>query len=155
MGSCENTQVCFDEISAVADAIDEQLGSGYSYWQFKTFKDFTCTGGSGLSFYNEDDSLQEIKVKALTRTYIKAAQGKILKTHFDTANGNFSATIQIDGKIDAPTLVYVNNHGKGDHWYKFMTVELGGEAADLCNPFVYKQANLVTVILDSDCFSKL
>jgi endoglycosylceramidase len=37
-GSCENTQVCFEEISAVADALDEitsntaGLGTGYAYW---------------------------------------------------------------------------------------------------------------------------
>lgn len=78
-GSCENTQVCFEEISAVADALDEitastaALGTGWAYWQFKTFTDFTCTGGAGLSFYNDDNTLQEIKVKALARTYVQAA----------------------------------------------------------------------------------
>ena len=45
------------------------------------FKDFTCTGGAGLSFYEDDDalspSLQEIKVKALARTYVQAAQGNL------------------------------------------------------------------------------
>lgn len=68
-GACMNTDACAQEIQSVADTCDENL-VGWAYWEFKKFKDLTTSAGTGSEgFYNDDGSLQEIKVKALARTY--------------------------------------------------------------------------------------
>jgi hypothetical protein len=50
--------------------------TSWAYWQFKNYKDLTTSAGDrSEGFYNNDGSLQVQKIKALTRTYVKAAQG--------------------------------------------------------------------------------
>jgi hypothetical protein len=64
----DNTN-CYREITQVADVAEENL-VGWAYWQFKTFKDFTSLNFLGSEgFYNNDGTVQKIKVKALTRPY--------------------------------------------------------------------------------------
>jgi hypothetical protein len=114
------------------------------------FKDFTCTGGAGLSFYEDDDalspSLQEIKVKALARTYVQAAQGNLESLKFDTSTGNFTTEITIDGNVHEPTLIYVYNAGKGDKWYESIKIDL--DAPEECQASAAVSDNLVTVTVD-------
>ena len=70
-GACFGTEECFREITQVADACDKVM-SGWAYWQFKFYQDLTTTGALGNEgFYNNDGSLQHIKVKALARTYLQ------------------------------------------------------------------------------------
>jgi hypothetical protein len=77
-GSCLNSESCVTEINQVGDISDEHLVTGWAYWQFKTFKDLTSSAGNrSEGFYNKDGSIQVGKVRALSRTYIKAAQGTI------------------------------------------------------------------------------
>lgn len=46
---------------------------GWAYWEFKKYNDVTTTAGnSSEGFYENDGSLQQKKVKALARTYLKA-----------------------------------------------------------------------------------
>jgi hypothetical protein len=72
-GACLDTEDCKTEIESVADACDNHV-LGWAYWQFKEFKDLTTTAGDkSEGFYNKDGSLQKVKVKALSRTYVKAA----------------------------------------------------------------------------------
>lgn len=69
-GACMGSESCATEIRQVADACDKYLVS-WAYWQFKKFKDITTTAmGAAEGFYNDDGSLQVLKTKALTRTYI-------------------------------------------------------------------------------------
>lgn len=44
----------------------------------------TSAGDRSEGFYNNDNSLQTQKVKALTRTYVKAAQGEIKSMNFNS-----------------------------------------------------------------------
>jgi hypothetical protein len=72
-GACLDSEDCAREITTVAEVSDKYL-SGWSYWQFKTYKDFTTQAmDKSEGFYNVDGSLQTQKVKALARPYIKAA----------------------------------------------------------------------------------
>lgn len=74
-GACLNTEECATEIRQIADVSDENL-NGWAYWQFKRFEDLTTTAGNkSEGFYSVDGSIESIKVKALTRTYVKSAQG--------------------------------------------------------------------------------
>jgi hypothetical protein len=45
--------------------------AGWAYWQLKFYKDLTTTAGTGSEgFYEQNGTLQDIKVKALTRSYL-------------------------------------------------------------------------------------
>ena len=69
-GACLTEGPCSQEINQVGDVADENL-VGWAYWQFKIYKDLTTTAGTGSEgFYNVDGSLQQKKLKALTRTYV-------------------------------------------------------------------------------------
>ena len=77
-----DSENCAREIDQVAEVSDQELAS-WAYWEFKPFHDLTTSAGDrSEGFYNNDGSLQISKVKALARTYIKAAQGKILRQQF-------------------------------------------------------------------------
>jgi len=61
----------------VTEACDEHL-VGWAYWQYKNFGDITTTAGEGSEgFYEKNGTMQEGKVKALTRTYMQYTQGKL------------------------------------------------------------------------------
>mmetsp|Transcript_21652 Transcript_21652/g.20770 ORF Transcript_21652/g.20770 Transcript_21652/m.20770 type:complete len:246 (-) Transcript_21652:42-779(-) len=106
-GACMETAECVQEITLVTDALDNHLAS-WAYWQFKEFADLTTSAGYGSEgFYNKDGSLQDIKVKALARTYFLAAQGTIIQNQFHGETGNFEGQIKLDLSA-APTLLYLN-----------------------------------------------
>lgn len=72
-GACMDSDACVTEINQVADVSDEYLAS-WAYWEFKTYEDLTTSAGThSEGFYNFDGTLQQVKVKALSRTYVKAA----------------------------------------------------------------------------------
>jgi hypothetical protein len=72
-GACTDVDPCVTEITQVTENTDAVLGS-WAYWQFKTFHDLTTTAQTtSEGFYNQDGSLQEHKLKALTRTYVQYA----------------------------------------------------------------------------------
>ena len=78
-----NTTEYAVEITNVADVVDEKLETGWAYWQFKKYKELTSISGNrSEGFYEDDGTLHELKVKALGRTYIKAAQGQITNMNF-------------------------------------------------------------------------
>jgi len=69
-GACLDSDVCAREINQVADICEENL-LGWSYWQYKTYKDLTTSAfNKSEGFYNNDGTLQKIKVKALSRPYV-------------------------------------------------------------------------------------
>jgi len=88
-GACLDSEECVTEINQVADASDKYL-TGWAYWEFKTYKDLTTSAGTrSEGFYNFDGSLQDKKVKALSRPYVKAAQGLIEFMSFNTTTSTF------------------------------------------------------------------
>ena len=78
--------------------------AGWAYWQFKLFEDLTTTAGTGSEgFYNTDGTLQDIKVKALARTYIQRTQGTLKFMVFLPETAQFKAEFTADLSIKAPT----------------------------------------------------
>lgn len=130
-GACTNSSLCAREITQAADENDAHLHSGWAYWQFKRNKEITSSAfTSAEGFYNDDGSLQELKIKAISRTYIKAGQGDIKSVNF-SQDGRFSGSVQIDTKIDHPTVVHVFRSGKGISWYPHgLDVVLTGKAGE-------------------------
>lgn len=107
-GACLTEGPCTQEISQVADVSDEFL-VGWAYWQFKFYGDLTTSAGVGSEgFYEHDGSLQEWKVKALSRTYLMATQGVPTLQKFDMDTSDFTAKFTANTNLDAPTIIYVN-----------------------------------------------
>ena len=107
-GACLNSTSCVMEITALADACDEYL-SGWAYWQLKNFADLTTSAGTGSEgFYNNDGTLQEGKVKALTRTYLTTTQGILSAMQFSTETSHFEGRFQVNTDIKLPSVVYYN-----------------------------------------------
>jgi len=120
---------CAREIDQVADVCDNELAS-WAYWEFKPFHDLTTSAGNrSEGFYAKDGSLQTLTVKALSRTYIKSAQGTILNQKFisdsmggysdSVVPGTFQGSIKIDMSIDSPTEIHaLNSNTTADYnWY--------------------------------------
>jgi hypothetical protein len=52
-GACFDSDVCAREIQQVADECDRVLAAGWTYWEFKIYKDITTTAKLGTEgFYN-------------------------------------------------------------------------------------------------------
>ena len=87
---------------------DENL-VGWAYWQLKQYGDITTAAGtSSEGFYNKDGSLQDWKVKALTRSYPMFTQGELKSLKFDTETASLEVGFVLDTKIEAPTVIYQN-----------------------------------------------
>jgi len=128
-GACMGSENCAREIDQVADVCDNELAS-WAYWEFKPFHDLTTSAGNrSEGFYANDGSLQTLTVKALSRTYIKSAQGTILNQKFisdsmggysdSVVPGTFQGSIKIDMSIDSPTEIHaLNSNATADfNWY--------------------------------------
>lgn len=108
---------CAREITQVADISDDNL-NGWAYWQFKTYKDLTTSAGDkSEGFYNKDGSIETIKIKALARTYVQSAQGKIIEMKFNSTTAEFSTEIKIDTSINAPTEIHALIGNSTIAWY--------------------------------------
>ena len=106
-GACSGSEACVQEILGAVDAFDSKAFS-WSYWQYKGFNDITTTGSDTEGFWYANGTLQEEKVKALSRTYFQAVQGKPISMKFD--NGEFFGTFELDSKIKYPTEIYINRN---------------------------------------------
>lgn len=105
-----DTKDCAAEVTGVTQTCDDRLSS-WMYWEYKPFNDITTSAGkSSEGFYNFDGSLEQVKVKALVRTYVKAAQGLITKMHFDTKTAVFEALIKVDTSINQPTVIFAHQN---------------------------------------------
>jgi endoglycosylceramidase len=86
-GACLTEGPCVQEITQVAEVADHHL-VGWAYWQYKYYGDLTTSAGTGSEgFWNQDGSLQAWKVKALSRSYLKATQGVPTLMNFDSETG--------------------------------------------------------------------
>lgn len=98
-GACLTEENCTTEIEQVANETDKYL-VGWAYWEFKNYADLTTSAGTGEEgFYNADGSLQDWKVKALSRSYLRYTQGTLTKNHFNTKTGVFDAEFTADASV--------------------------------------------------------
>jgi hypothetical protein len=112
-GACLNSSACVEEITNFVTVCDEHL-AGWAYWQLKTFADLTTSAGTGSEgFYNKDGTLQDGKVKSLTRAYLPASQGVLTGMKFNDATLDFHARFILNAFISEPTVAYLNQ----DYWY--------------------------------------
>lgn len=120
------TDTCAQEIKSVTDTCDDYL-VGWAYWQFKNYADLTTSAGtSSEGFYDSDGTLQDIKVKALARTYFPVTQGTPTSLNFDSTSGNFVGTYKVDTTILQPTVVFTSSEYYYPNGYDFTVSDASG-----------------------------
>ena len=113
-GACVTEGPCTQEISQVGDVADDLL-VGWAYWQFKTYADLTTSAGTlSEGFWNQDGSLQDWKVKALSRSYLPYTQGTLSHMHFDKNTSFLKARFTFaETSAGSETSIYLNK----EYWY--------------------------------------
>ena len=115
-GACSSSKACYYEMVGFEDAADKYLTS-WCYWMYKTFHDHTTTAKDNEEgIFNDDGTLQNMKEKALSRTYIQYYQGVPLEIYFNINTNEFKAKFEYDGTIQEPSVLYLNkklNYGDG------------------------------------------
>jgi endoglycosylceramidase len=87
---------------------DEHLQS-WTYWQYKGYGDFTTQSTTAEGLWFQNGTVQNEKVKMLSRSYAQAVSGRYVDQTFDPATGDFSVTFSADLKaLFFPTLIYVS-----------------------------------------------
>eukprot|EP00499_Haloplacidia_sp_CaronLabIsolate_P008816 CAMPEP_0196780524 /NCGR_PEP_ID=MMETSP1104-20130614/7941_1 /TAXON_ID=33652 /ORGANISM="Cafeteria sp., Strain Caron Lab Isolate" /LENGTH=527 /DNA_ID=CAMNT_0042150735 /DNA_START=6 /DNA_END=1589 /DNA_ORIENTATION=- len=87
----------------------ERRGQSWTYWTWKDFNDITTQNPATETLYNEDGSLQLVKLKALSRPYAPAvaAQPGSVTSAFDTATGVYTLAYTINPAVTAPTDIFL------------------------------------------------
>jgi len=112
-GAASGSRAAADELEWMTSEADKFLQS-WAYWQFKFYDDITTQSSPPTieSFYENDGSLQERKVKALSRTYAHAICGVPTNMLFDPASSHFSLSYIAGPCNGQATIVYLN-----EKWY--------------------------------------
>ena len=126
-GALYNTEREIEEIANVARKAENQFQS-WAYWQFKNFQDITTSSvGSQETFYLEDGSLQENKVKALVVTYMYALCGVPISNDFNRDTGVYSIEF-LPGKCAKNSEIYISE----DYYYKQTGFKYTFKRCDRC-----------------------
>ena len=128
-GACFDGDRCATEINNSVDAFDLGLSS-WAYWQYKSFADFTTTGGTAEGMFNSDGTPQAQKLKAITRTYAHAFQGTPEEMFFQTANASFKTSFSLDKTIDGLTEIYLNEALNYPDGYKLTVTDQNDNLVD-------------------------
>lgn len=96
---------------------------------YKSFGDFTTSGGTAEGCFNEDGTPQEMKVAALTRTYITAFQGTPLKMYYNPEDSSFTATFVFNDLVKESSQIYMNLDGHYPDGFT-KTASVDGEAIE-------------------------
>ena len=141
-GACFDSDNCAMEIELVTDKADA-VNAGWAYWEFKNYWDFTTSAGTGSEgFYNMDGSLQDKKIKALSRSYLPYTQGRLTSLKFHADTGDFAAAFVVDTTIAEPSVLFVSE----EFWFKDAKkviglthngVQLASEQVEIRNEGVY------------------
>ena len=108
-GACSSSKACYYEMIGFEKAADKYLTS-WAYWMYKSYHDHTTTAAENEEgIFNEDGTLQNIKQKALSRTYIQYYQGLPLEVFYNDDTSEFLARFEYDGNIEEPSVLYLNN----------------------------------------------
>ena len=107
-GACSSSKACYLEMLGFEKAADKYLTS-WAYWMYKSYNDHTTTAAEGQEgIFNDDGTIQKMKEKALTRTYILYYQGIPEEFNFNDDNKEFNALFEYNKSITAPTIIYIN-----------------------------------------------
>lgn len=108
-GALLGTEDGVSSLDFVLGEADKNIQS-WAYWSFKYFQDITTVSTTGAeAFYLSNGTLDEPKVKALSRTYAPSIAGVPSEHVFDPLSGNFTLTYDINESAAVQeTQIYVN-----------------------------------------------
>ena len=110
-GACSNSEACYYEMIGFEKAADKYLTS-WAYWMFKSYYDHTTTAAENQEgIFNEDGTIQKMKEKALSRTYIQYFQGLPLEVFFgffSVRSINFFNDLFVNFSIESYLLFNIN-----------------------------------------------
>lgn len=100
-------------LTFLTDLADQGGMLSWTYWTWKSFQDITTQNPASESLYNDDGSLQMLKLAALSRSYPQAvpASPGTLRSHFDWASPQRTLTITFTVSTTArntSAIVFVN-----------------------------------------------
>ena len=108
-GACSSSENCYWELKNFLDAAEDHLIS-WAYWMYKPFGDFTTSADSNEEgLFYPDGRVQEIKERALTRTYVLAYPGTPISSKF-YENGFYTTTFLYDNSLSVPLVLYLNKN---------------------------------------------
>jgi endoglycosylceramidase len=112
-GACSNSENCYQELKNFTQNAEDYLAS-WAYWMYKPYNDHTTTANPELEgMFNPDGSIQDVKQRALTRTYIQKFQGKPISNKFYPTSATYVASFMYDSEAQGPTVLYHNK----DYFY--------------------------------------
>ena len=114
---------------------------------YKSFGDFTTTGGTREGMFNSDGTPQDLKLKAIARTYAHAFQGTPSKMSFNTTDGSFSTTFEYDAAITEPTEIYLNKAIWYSNGYKAVASKDSGDLLSSVTWQTKDNENYIQVIM--------
>ena len=116
-GACSDSLACYNEIYNVVKLCEENFIS-WSYWNYKPYGDHTTSAIELVEYegiYNDDGTIQNIKEKGLSRSYVQYYQGKPIDFKFEiNSDSNFETSFEFDKNISEPSVLYYNK----DYFYK-------------------------------------
>lgn len=110
-GACSDTLACYEEMMNVIRNLESNL-IGWAYWNYKPYGDHTTSAIEVVEregIYNEDMSVQRVKERALSRSYIQYYQGRPIKFKYDNdSETNFESCFLYESDIKEPSVLYFN-----------------------------------------------
>jgi endoglycosylceramidase len=109
-GACSDSEGCYEEMKNFVEHAEESFIS-WAYWMYKPYGDHTTSAREETEgMFYRDGSIQDVKQKALTRTYIQKYQGTPISNKFNPDSGAYIATFLYNNEIKAPTVLYYNKN---------------------------------------------
>jgi endoglycosylceramidase len=113
-GACSDSEACYHEMKNFVEHAEEDFVS-WAYWMYKPYGDHTTSAHKETEgMFYPDGRIQDVKQKALTRTYIQKYQGIPVSNKFYPETGAYIASFLYNNEIKAPTVIYYNK----DYFYK-------------------------------------
>ena len=132
-GACSSSKACYYEMIGFEKAADKYLTS-WAYWMFKAYHDHTTTAAENEEgIFNDDGSIQNIKEKALSRTYIQYYQGIPLEVNFNDDTSDFYAMFKYDKNIKEPSILYLNKDLNYKDGYDLKITDENGNKIEDCD----------------------
>ena len=129
-GACSSSKACYLEMLGFEKAADKYLTS-WAYWMYKSYNDHTTTAAEGQEgIFNDDGTIQNMKEKALTRTYIQYYQGIPQEFNFNDNTKEFNAIFKYDKSINSPSVLYLNKDLYYKNGYKLKVMDANNNDLD-------------------------
>ena len=132
-GACSSSKACYYEMIGFEKAADKYLTS-WAYWMYKSFYDHTTTAAENEEgIFNDDGTIQKMKEKALSRTYIQYYQGIPLEVNFNDETNDFYASFKYDGNINESSVLYLNKNLNYKDGYNLKITDESGNKIEEIN----------------------